>query len=110
VARLKASEKAMINLLLGISVELSQCQYGNYVMQHIVSHAREYQSSIEDTFLNNFIKLSTNKYASNVIEKVIKLSSQDYRDKLAKNLAESERYIEAYLVWSRWPNISTATT
>lgn len=52
---------------MSISVELSQCQYGNYVMQHIVSHSKEYQQTIEDIFLNNFIALSCNKYASNVI-------------------------------------------
>lgn len=52
---------------MGISVELSQCQYGNYVMQHIVSHSKEYKPVIEDIFLNNFVALSCNKYASNVI-------------------------------------------
>jgi pumilio RNA-binding family len=76
---IRLSEKAMFDRLLAISVELSQCQYGNYVMQHIVTHSKEYKHAIEEIFLNNFIVLSCNKYASNVIEKVIKLSSQDYR-------------------------------
>lgn len=52
---------------MGISVELSQCQYGNYVMQHIVMHSSEYKKTIEEIFLNNFVTLSCNKYASNVI-------------------------------------------
>lgn len=69
----------MFEKLLAISVELSQCQYGNYVMQHIVSNSKEYKSRVEEIFLNNFILLSINKYASNVIEKVIKLASPDYR-------------------------------
>jgi hypothetical protein len=60
-------------------VELSQCQYGNYVMQHIVSNSKEYKGRVEEIFLNNFILLSINKYASNVIEKVIKLASAEYR-------------------------------
>jgi hypothetical protein len=60
-------------------VELSQCQYGNYVMQHIVSNSKEYKGQVEELFLNNFILLSINKYASNVIEKVIKLASAEYR-------------------------------
>ena len=57
----------MFDKLLAISVELSQCQYGNYVMQHIVTHSKHYKGTIEDIFLNNFIQLSCNKYASNVI-------------------------------------------
>lgn len=69
----------MFEKLLAISVELSQCQYGNYVMQHIVSNSKEYKGRVEEIFLNNFILLSINKYASNVIEKVIKLASADYR-------------------------------
>lgn len=75
----RVSEKEMFDRLLAISVELSQCQYGNYVMQHIVAHSKEYKPLIEQTFLENFITLSCNKYASNVIERVIKLSSAEYR-------------------------------
>ena len=80
----------MFDKLLAISVELSQCQYGNYVMQHIVTHSKEYKSVIEDIFLQHFIQLSCNKYASNVIEKVIKLASAEYREALAQNLIHSE--------------------
>jgi|LakMenEpi03Aug12_release.lakeMendotaPanAssembly.Ray.scaffolds.fasta_scaffold122434_1 hypothetical protein len=69
----------MFEKLLAIAVELSQCQYGNYVMQHIVSNSKEYKGRVEEIFLNNFILLSINKYASNVIEKVIKLASAEYR-------------------------------
>ena len=69
----------MFDKLLAISVELSQCQYGNYVMQHIVTHSKEYKAIIEDIFLAHFIQLSCNKYASNVIEKVIQLASMEYK-------------------------------
>lgn len=34
----------MFDKLIAISVELSQCQYGNYVMQHIVTHSNEYKT------------------------------------------------------------------
>ena len=81
----------MFDKLLAISVELSQCQYGNYVMQHIVTHSKDYKTQIEETFLQNFIKLSCNKYASNVIEKIIKLSSADYREKLAQTLTQPDK-------------------
>lgn len=89
LAHVKELEKTMFEKLLAISVELSQCQYGNYVMQHIVSNSKEYKGQVEELFLNNFIILSINKYASNVIEKVIKLSSAEYRERLAKCLCES---------------------
>jgi len=68
----------MFDKLLAICIELSQCQYGNYVMQHIVTHSREYKSTIEDIFINNFVLLSCNNYVSNVIKKVIKLVTFEY--------------------------------
>lgn len=43
-------------------------------MQHIVTNSKEYKEHIEEMFLNHFIQLSCNKYASNVIEKVIQLA------------------------------------
>lgn len=36
----------MFEKLIAISVELSQCQYGNYVMQHIVTHSNEYKPTL----------------------------------------------------------------
>jgi hypothetical protein len=44
----------MFDKLVAISVELSQCQYGNYVMQHIVTHSKEYKPVLENIFLDNF--------------------------------------------------------
>jgi len=44
-------------------------------MQHIVANSKDYKEKIEDIFLQNFMTLSINKYGSNVIEKLIKISS-----------------------------------
>lgn len=72
-----------------MTYDLSQCQYGNYVMQHIVLNCKNNRSKALKVFYENFIKLSFNKYASNVIEKVIKSSDIDYIEKLAQVAIES---------------------
>lgn len=46
LSAIKTLEKTMFEKLLAISVELSQCQYGNYVMQHIVSNSKEYKPQV----------------------------------------------------------------
>jgi hypothetical protein len=53
--------------LVDMSIDLSKCQYGNYVMQHIVSNCFEDQEKVLNIFLDHFAELSCNKYASNVI-------------------------------------------
>ena len=47
-----------------MSIALSQCQYGNYVMQHIVTKCKEERKKVFDNFLGHVVDLSTNKYAS----------------------------------------------
>jgi hypothetical protein len=38
------SESLILKELLDMTLDLSQCQYGNYVMQHIVLTCREHRS------------------------------------------------------------------
>lgn len=66
-----------------MAIPLSQCQYGNYVMQHIVTKCHEETEKILEIFLSNIIILSTNKYASNVVEKAIQSTEPKFKDKLA---------------------------
>lgn len=40
---IKDKEAIIFNKLVAISIELSQCQYGNYVMQHIVANSKHYK-------------------------------------------------------------------
>jgi hypothetical protein len=68
---------------------LSQCQYGNYIMQHIILKCQAYRVKALKVVYENFIKLSFNKYASNVIEKVIKSSDLEYIEKLAQLVIDS---------------------
>jgi hypothetical protein len=72
-----------------MTLDLSQCQYGNYVMQHIVLNCKEHKAKALEVIYNNFVFLSYNKYASNVIEKVIKTSDAEYIEKLALLAIES---------------------
>lgn len=67
-----------------MTLDLSQCQYGNYVMQHIVLNCKQHRAKGLETIYSNFVFLSYNKYASNVIEKVIKTAETDYVEKVAQ--------------------------
>jgi hypothetical protein len=56
-----------MNKLVGLTVKLSQCQYGNYIMQYIVTNCKQYQEEVLKIFNKHFIELSCNKFASNVL-------------------------------------------
>ncbi len=72
-----------------MTLDLSQCQYGNYVMQHIVLNCKEHRAKALEVIYNHFVFLSYNKYASNVIEKVIKTAEAEYIEKLAQLAIDS---------------------
>uniref|UniRef100_A0A1I8FQC6 PUM-HD domain-containing protein n=1 Tax=Macrostomum lignano TaxID=282301 RepID=A0A1I8FQC6_9PLAT len=51
---------------------LVQDQYGNYVIQHVLEHGKpEDKSRIVSLLRGKFISLSSHKFASNVVEKVV---------------------------------------
>jgi pumilio RNA-binding family len=74
----------ILKKLLEMAIPLSQCQYGNYVMQHIVTKCKEESKKIVQIFLPNIVILSTNKYASNVVEKAIQSVEGVFREELAE--------------------------
>ena len=66
-----------------MAIPLSKCQYGNYVMQHIVTRCHEETEHILSIFLSNIMILSTNKYASNVVEKAIQSTEPLFKERLS---------------------------
>ena len=54
------------------SVALCFCQFGNYIMQHLIMKgSQKIKEEIMDQVKNDFVQLSNNKFASNVMEKII---------------------------------------
>ena len=63
-------------------------QYGNYVIQHVLQYGRE---SDRDSLLNivvenDLLKLSRQKFASNVVEKLLKYGNSNQRNKIVREM------------------------
>lgn len=63
-------------------------QYGNYVIQHVLQYGRE---SDRDSLLaiiieGNLLKLSRQKFASNVVEKLLKYGNSNQRNAIVREM------------------------
>lgn len=63
-------------------------QYGNYVIQHVLQYGRE---SDRDSLLkiiveNDLLKLSRQKFASNVVEKLLKYGNSNQRNAIVREM------------------------
>ena len=54
----------------GVSSSYPGAAYGNYVIQHILDHVRQYQRLVMQVVVDNIALLSRQKFSSNVVEKV----------------------------------------
>lgn len=79
--------KLVLKKLLEMVVPLCKCQFGNYIMQYIVEHGPvEEKNAVLAVVKANFINLSLDKFASNVVEKAIRNSNDFYRKELLQVL------------------------
>ena len=54
------------------TVQLAQDQYGNYVIQHVVEQGRPHErNQVYERLFPHIVVLSQNKFASNVVEKML---------------------------------------
>lgn len=71
----------IVNEVMKHSVDLATNQYGNYVVQYILSSGQtEYVSALLKSFKGKFYSFSIHKFASNVIEKCIRGASDQERE------------------------------
>lgn len=63
-------------------------QYGNYVIQHVLQFGRnsDRDSILEIVIQNGILKLSKQKFASNVVEKLLKYGSADQRKRVVREM------------------------
>jgi hypothetical protein len=60
------------HLNLQATVQLAQDQYGNYVIQHVVEQGRPHErNQVFERLFPHIVVLSQNKFASNVVEKML---------------------------------------
>lgn len=70
-------------------------QYGNYVIQHVLQYGRE---SDRDSLLqiivdNDLLKLSRQKFASNVVEKLLKYGNSHQRNTIVREMLQVRTFI-----------------
>lgn len=65
-------------------------QYGNYVIQHVLQYGRheDRESIMHIVIANGLLQLSKQKFASNVVEKLLKYGTPGQRNLLVKEMLE----------------------
>ena len=79
--------KKIMNKLSEMMIQLCKCSYGNYIMQYLVVHGPlEEKNKILDNVKSNFVVLSLDKFASNVVEKAILNGTEQLKKDILKIL------------------------
>lgn len=60
-----------MQVLLSKALDLVQDQFGNYVIQHVLSHCPQQIPGVVSSLRGSISKLCVQKFSSNVIEKVV---------------------------------------
>jgi len=80
----------IIDTILGsnrVFYSLCKHQYGNYVIQNILSHFREqYSMVVMDLLAGKLSKMAKNKFCSNILEVLYKHGGRDVEDRFVKML------------------------
>jgi len=81
-------KEATLNEIQLCHKTLMDDQYGNYVIQHVLQYGRD---SDRDSLLNiiienNLLKLSRQKFASNVVEKLLKYGNSHQRNTIVREM------------------------
>ncbi|KAK5582538.1 hypothetical protein RB653_004123 [Dictyostelium firmibasis] len=72
------------------SLKLVQDQFGNYVVQHLLSKNKAYSSKLIVSLKDNIAELSIQKFSSNVIEKCLQLADTPTYELIIKALTEAD--------------------
>ena len=73
------------------AVELSQDQFGNYVVQHVIEHGKDvHKSSVARILKENLLLLSKQKFSSNVIERCLQHASEKDKELLISAMLGKE--------------------
>lgn len=76
----------LVRKIIDRTVPLSYNSFGNYVIQFLLENDKDTRKEIVALIYRDFLKLATNKYGSNVVEKCIIHSDEDDRELFCKFL------------------------
>lgn len=79
----------IIGKLIDNCLDLAENQYGNYVLQHIITIRPEYLVRVSDILSPYIFSFSLHKFASNVIEKIIKMCDEKRLNSILDELLAS---------------------
>lgn len=69
--------------------DLCYCQYGNYLIQHLIEKGQEkYKTQLREILIDKFEPMSCDKFASNVIEKAIKIWGLNFIEDVFEKVQE----------------------
>ena len=77
--------------LLGCHRVLLDDQYGNYVIQHVLQYGRDIdrQSILNIVIESGLLIMCRQKFASNVVEKLLKYGTNDHRTEIVREMLET---------------------
>lgn len=83
----ESTQNAMMEEIMQSVVPLTQDQYGNYVIQHVLQYGKpEERTSIITQLAGQIVKMSQQKFASNVVEKCLSFGSHEERQILINEM------------------------
>jgi hypothetical protein len=85
-------------------VQLGQDQYGNYVIQHVVEQGKPHErDAVYERLFPHIVVLSQNKFASNVVEKMLLHCTPAQRGAIVEEFLRqpSRRWVDCRLVCLR---------
>jgi len=89
----------LLNEILQHVLLLSRDQYGNYVIQHVLSHGpSQARSSIVEYVCQNMLQMSKHKFSSNVVEKCFMYALGGEKDILLDHLLQIDKNNSSPLV------------
>lgn len=87
-----ANEKQMlqtVNEIARNSLSLVQDQFGNYVVQHLLSTKVQFAPKIIEGLLGHIPELSVQKFSSNVIEKCLQVASPEHYSAVIQEITDA---------------------
>ncbi|AQK55419.1 hypothetical protein Zm00014a_028795 [Zea mays] len=83
----ESTQNAMMEEIMQSVVTLTEDQYGNYVIQHVLQYGKpEERSTIIAQLAGQIVKMSQQKFASNVVEKCLTFGSPEQRQILINEM------------------------
>ncbi|KAK8463522.1 hypothetical protein SEVIR_1G374800v4 [Setaria viridis] len=83
----ESTQSGMMEEIMQSVVTLTEDQYGNYVIQHVLQHGKpEERSTIITQLAGQIVRMSQQKFASNVVEKCLTFGNPEQRQILINEM------------------------